>query len=322
MIRPSQLSLQPAGRRPLAQTPAHLRPSRGYHQDAFPSETPSLPTLRSREGLLSPGQSRRIPIASREIGAGLCHTTPKVRYPPPRFASREKWVPSRLPYAWRGEDRTIVPSAGGGYAHVRLSAFQPAAVAPGKPTCTQPGSGLHCSGSPHWREEQPSTLAGKGRAPFFPFRSPRPPSVAGPPAAAERPQPLTAWPAPRRPEPRGGASACGAGRARAGRLGESARAEPCGAERSREVLGSDRRSRTGCLRLSADPAASLGSEYLHLCSGSRKTLFSWAPPGVSEGIGALGRLCAPLLRRRPRGPASRRALEPRASSPGDRTPEQ
>ena len=114
---------------------------------------------------------------------------------------------------------------------MRLSAFQPAAVAPGKPTCTQPGSGLHCSGSPHWREEQPSTLAGEGRAPFFPFRSPRPPSVAGPPAAAERPQPLTAWPAPRRPEPRGGASACGAGRARAGRLGESARAERSGAGR-------------------------------------------------------------------------------------------
>ena len=53
-----------------------------------------------------------------------------------------------------------------------------------------------------------------------------------------------------------------------------------------------------------------------------KLLFSGAL-WVSEGLGGLGPLCAPL-RRRPRGRASlaRGALAPRASSPADRSPEQ
>lgn len=51
---------------------------------------------------------------------------------PPRFASLEKCVPSRLPYAWRGGDHTTVLPAGGGNAHVRHSAFQPVTVAPEK----------------------------------------------------------------------------------------------------------------------------------------------------------------------------------------------
>lgn len=56
---------------------------------------------------------------------------------------------------------------------------------------------------------------------------------------------------------------------------------------------------------------------------SRKTFILLGPPGVSEGIGALGWLCSPLQQRRSRGRASlaRRALAPRVSSPADRSPE-
>lgn len=127
---------------------------------------------------------------------------------------------------------------------------------------------------------------GSGRAPFLPLGSSEPPGAASAPAAAELPQPLTAprellGPGVRAPGAgRGGASARGAGRARAGARGGSARAEPSGAERSREVLGRERQAEPASrLRLSADCAASPGSAYPRLCPGSRQTFILWGSPG-------------------------------------------
>lgn len=113
----------------------------------------------------------------------------------------------------------------------------------------------------------------------------------------------------------------GVQRARAGSPGGSARAEPRRADRGG---AGERQAEPGWL-----PAAQRRSCCV---AGLRvpppllrlpQNFYSLGPPGVSEGIGALGRLSAPLQWRRPRGPASLalRALAPRAASPADRTPE-
>lgn len=158
-----------------------------------------LKSCRSPEGLSSSRELPRLaPRLSGEPGRPPPqNTTPRVRSPPPRFASREKCVPSRLPYAGRGGDRTIVTTAGGwgrADAHVPLSVFQLVAVAPGKPTFRPSGSRLLCPGSPHRRRNDHLLELGSGRAPFLPFASPAPPGAASAPAAAELPQPLTARP--------------------------------------------------------------------------------------------------------------------------------
>lgn len=127
---------------------------------------------------------------------------------------------------------------------------------------------------------------GSGRAPFLPLGSCEPLGAASAPAAAELPQPLTARREHLRPgvpapgEGQGGASARGAGRARAGARGGSARAEPSGAEPSREVLG------RGWL----SPPAACGSARIVLRRRSPRTPASAQAPakllfsGASRGV--------------------------------------
>lgn len=88
------------------------------------------------------------------------------------------------------------------------------------------------------------------------------------------------------------------------------------------MLGRGRQSLAGRLRLRAVLAASPAPGTPASAQAPAKVLFSEAPPGLSEGLGAIGPLCAPL-RRRPRGRASlaRGALVPRSSSPADRSRE-
>lgn len=137
-----------------------------------------------------------------------------------------------------------------------------------------------------------------------------------------RPRHLAAWsPCSRGGVGRGERVRGGVQRARAGSPGGSARAE----RRQADQGGAgERQAEPGWL-----PAAQRRSCCVAgLCVPPPllrlpQNFYSLGPPGVSEGIGALGRLSAPLQRRRPSGPASlaRRALAPRASSPADRTPE-
>lgn len=236
-------------------------------------------------GALSP---LKLPDRSSPLGDSgkPLSPNPKVRSPPLRFASPEKCVPSRLPYARRGGDRTIVPPAGGGDAHVRLSAFQPAAGAPEIPTFRPPGPGLHCPGSPRGREERPYTELGGGRTPLLPLDSPGPHGAASAPAAAELPQPLTARPehlAARSPRSRGGAGRGarvrrGAGRAGGGRSGGGARAEPRGAERG--GAGRGRQSRPAACVSAPFELRRWAPRTPTSAQAPAKLLFSWAPRGV------------------------------------------
>lgn len=113
-VRPSRLSPLLQGRRQLAEA-------------SPPSPLPRLSSERisrwlrfftsccSPEGLFSWRERPRIALhLSGDPGRPPSpNTTPDVRSPPPRFASRGKCVPFRLPYAGRGGDRTIVPTAAG-----------------------------------------------------------------------------------------------------------------------------------------------------------------------------------------------------------------
>lgn len=236
---------------------------------------------------------------------------PEVRSPPLRFASPEKCVPSRLPYARRGGDRTIVPPAGGGDAHVRLSALQPAAGAPEIPTFRPPGPGLHCPGSPRGREERPHPELGGGRTPLLPLDSPGPHGAASAPAAAELPQPLTARPehlAARSPRSRGGA-----GRARAERGGASGRREvgrgrPSGAELG--GAGRGRQSRPAACVPAPFELRRWAPRTPTSAQAPAKLLFSWAPRGVRRNRSTRPALCSPAAPARegtciPRPPGSR-----------------
>ena len=98
----------------LAEGPVHPQLSPGYYQNALPrgSESSYLAVFylfSSREAF----QVRRSLSDSRGTLVGLCHKKPRVRDALPCFASK-KCVPSRLPYAWQGGDRTTMPPAGGG----------------------------------------------------------------------------------------------------------------------------------------------------------------------------------------------------------------
>lgn len=154
----------------LAEGPVHPQLSPGYYQNALPrgSESSYLAVFylfSSREAF----QVRRSLSDSRGTLVGLCHKKPRVRDALPCFASK-KCVPSRLPYAWQGGDRTTMPPAGGGDAQVRPSAFQPVAVAPRKPPIRPPGSVLCCPESSHRRHTRPSTRAPLQTHPFPPLR--------------------------------------------------------------------------------------------------------------------------------------------------------
>lgn len=167
-----------------------------------------------------------------------------------------------------------MPPAGGGNAHVRHFAFQPATVAPEKTTAQTTSTSTVLSWERTGRRKGHLLDLGSGRAPFLPLGSCELLGAASAPSAAELPQPLTARrehlgpgvPAPG--EGRGGASARGAGRARAGARGGSARAEPSGAEPSWEVLGRGRLS----------PPAACGSARIVLRRRSPRTPASAQAP--------------------------------------------
>lgn len=115
---------------------------------------------------------------------------------------------------------------------------------------------------------------------------------------------------------RGGANACGAGRAEPG-AAEQSRAEPSRAARCRGEAG------RACRWLRTLRAAFPGSLSPCLCPGARKTFIVSGSPGVCDEIAALR--CRHARRhRRSRGRATlarRRALAPCASSPADRSRE-
>lgn len=145
---------------------------RGYHQNTLAWDSKSL-ILQILGGKRLPGPKAFSP--SQEILAGLCcglfRWLQTVGSSWSRFVSRGKCVPFRLPYARRGEERTILQSAGGGNAHVRLSVSRRAVLAPTKPTLGLLGPVLYSSGSLHKGRTYHLQELGNGRAPSLPLGS-------------------------------------------------------------------------------------------------------------------------------------------------------